>query len=667
MVGAIEGAGAGLAYATVETFFFSVLEWRFVPDRFNPVQISFALSLFGAYLVSGAIIGVLVAAISRISRGPVSRAALLSFFISSLFLANVINSRSAAKLPLASLALAIIVLTVAVSRGHLSRLEFVARPLSTALLLIAPAWIAVEVFSRDRIATRAASWVLSIVVVVLVMQFLSDDMHVSPQRRRVIAMSVALLILTASLFLEEREPPVRMSGSGTRRHTTPNVLLVTLDTVRADHLSLYGYGKETTPFLKVLAKESSVFSHAISPSNWTLPGHASLFTGLFPAVHGARNETSHDLGRPLSKRFRTIAEVLQDRGYATSSIVANFVFLGPSFGLHRGFEVLDARSPATTRVFLLRWPLSQIIRNLLPAWGDELLTRRAEQITASALQHIEAAQRTGAPFFVFVNYMDAHAPYVPPSPYRERFATRRYPYRPSLASTSFDRMAAGKPVLTPDEREYLVSQYDGAIAYLDENLRSLVDGLRRMGAVDDTLIVITSDHGESFGEHGLVNHGTSLYEDQVRVPLLVKYPRSSGARVVDDPVSTVDLFTLIRTVVSGGGRYVPLTSQYVIAESFPMHLSSDPTPAYHHGGRAIYQGRYKLIDDTIQRKVALYDLGADPGETHDLTIEPAAAPIGSGLTRTLMTWVRSAHGAVEPALTLDEEAIRKLRALGYVH
>ena len=318
----------------------------------------------------------------------------------------------------------------------------------------------------------------------------------------------------------------------------PNVLLIILDTVRAASLSLYGYERQTTPSLIRWATESVVFDRAISTSSWTLPSHASLFTGRNP------QELSTTWRVPLDAQFPTLAEILRHHGYATAAFVANTYYTGYDSGLDRGFlryedytKSLGQLSWSTTlsqtnlaRDLRRSRSLGDVVRTMfrfdlsLPV----LLTatsKSASRVTDQFLAWQSGAQ--GRPFFVFLNYFDAHASGHQPLP--------RYHELLGVGTSGRDR-------------------YDAAIRYLDDEIDRLLSTLRERGVLDGTIVVITSDHGEQFGEHGLTGHGNSLYLPVVQVPLLVRYPaRLPTARRVREPVSLRDVAATILGLAGFGG------------------------------------------------------------------------------------------------------------------
>jgi len=324
----------------------------------------------------------------------------------------------------------------------------------------------------------------------------------------------------------------------TGTENAPNVLLITLDTVRAANMSLYEYSRPTTPHLEQLAKTGVVFERALSTSSWTLPSHASMFTGRWP------HELSADLKVPLDASFPTLAEVLSARGYFTAGFVANLGYSSYETGIDRGFVHYEdyevslgqiASSSTFVRTIANNFRLRRLIQN------DEHLNRkRADQVNHDVFHWLSQARNR--PFFVFVNYFDAHEPYLPPPPFDRNFGPGRNRGKHSPLHHWLWNPAVNHQNMNEGNVQEEVDAYDGAIAYLDHQLGVLFAKLKQWGLLENTLIIITADHGEEFGEHGLYDHGYSLYLPSLHVPLLISFPGHvpQGKRV-QTPVSLRDL------------------------------------------------------------------------------------------------------------------------------
>jgi arylsulfatase A-like enzyme len=323
----------------------------------------------------------------------------------------------------------------------------------------------------------------------------------------------------------------------------PNVLLLVLDTVRAIELSLYGYELDTSPVLRRLAREGIRFDRAFATSSWTLTSHASMFTGRLP------NETSAGWQTPLDRRWPTLAAVMTDAGYATGGFAANLLYCSWLHGLGRGF--ITYRDYAVSAGEALH--STNLWRHLVASAGKMAGREiRPGRVTAAAVNDafLDWQDRIGKrPFFAFLNYFDAHTPYAPPAPFDTMFLEGREPLL---------RTAQVRQPSTPEEFRDMRRAYDGAIRYVDQEIGRLLEELERRGSLRQTLIIITADHGEAFGERGYQGHGTSLYAPQTWVPLLVLVPgRSVRDRVVVNPVSLRDVAATVLDAAGIDQRTIP--------------------------------------------------------------------------------------------------------------
>lgn len=320
------------------------------------------------------------------------------------------------------------------------------------------------------------------------------------------------------------------------RRDAPNILFIVVDTLRSDHLSAYGYSRQTSPMLDELAGSGVLFEHAYSTSSWTLPAHASMLTGRLPHEHGAELE-------PYDGRYRMLPEALSEYGYRSAAISANSSFFTRRAGFQAGFVRFDDYSHTLRKMaertlygvkfFQLVWPR---LRSDPPMPGR----RDADEITSGALRWI--GHKQDRPFFAFVNYFDVHEPYCPPHPWRSKFSKVRNTGGQLLRIVEGDQR---KP--TPKELQNEVDAYDGAIAYVDAAVARLLGELKARGLMENTLVIVTSDHGEAFGEHGYYMHRQTLYREELHVPLLLSWPGHipSGQRVT----SLVSIASLAATAM----------------------------------------------------------------------------------------------------------------------
>ncbi len=418
----------------------------------------------------------------------------------------------------------------------------------------------------------------------------------------------------------------------------PNVILITLDTVRADHLSLYGYSRETTPFLKEFAKEAAVFENSFSTGDFTLSSHASMFTGTYAIQHGARPDPDRYATMPLAYDALTLTEILAKAGWRTQAVAANCVLLDPRFGMAQGFEHFDSRYRPLVFPKVPQWSfrsrLHDFLHERLPPHEFDLVFRGASEINRQVLAALDHRDRD-RPFFMFVNYMDAHAPYRPPAPFDTLYDAGAKPMNMTLHRERRAELYGGKLRLDPAERDGYMALYDGGITYVDSQLRLFFEHLKQLGLYDDALIIITSDHGEAFGEHGSMEHGMSAYQEQVRVPLLIKRPRSHDGQRVSTLASGIDILpTVLAEVGLEPMKDLPgralfgadnSADRVVFSEHYPTlwHVTNNPKRSVHLTA-AVWRNFVQIRGD--DGRTERFDLGADPREEHPLESFPPEVP-----------------------------------------
>jgi arylsulfatase A-like enzyme len=440
----------------------------------------------------------------------------------------------------------------------------------------------------------------------------------------------------------------------------PNLVLITLDTTRADHLGPYGYAPARTPALDAFARDAVLYERAYSTSSWTLPSHASIFTGLLPMQHGAQSvpgspEQSLGYGvRPLGPRFTTLAERLRRAGYHTAAVIGGPA-LRRDMGVAQGFDRYD----------------DELGEGLGRVYG-----RRAEEVADVAIGWVEEFGRD--PFFLFVNFFDPHAPFDPPPPYNRGLSPAR---TQDIARSLLERLGqrSAPPLrpedLSPSERrelDDLRAGYDAEIAYMDLHLARLLEVLQAAPRWEKTWVVITGDHGESFGEHAYISHGGHLYEDNVHVPLLIRPPGGAGpGQRVGRPVENRLVFPLLMRAagidVAGPAR--PEASDApIVTEVRRSELNIQFNRHFDRDLRALYQPPFKLIRSSRDdgEHFQLFDLESDPHELHDLA---AKEPERVGSLRSALERVTESAPPLFQAdarAELSEETEEALRALGYI-
>ena len=318
----------------------------------------------------------------------------------------------------------------------------------------------------------------------------------------------------------------------------PNIVLVAVDTLRADHLGCYGYQRPVSPNIDRLASEGVLFERCYSAASWTLPSFMSMFTGLMPEAHGV---TELD-GRSLSVVIETLPEQLKQRGYTCLAVVSN-PCIGRQYGFARGFDTYDDFSVCReAELGALGLDDEQDSGGV-----NDRVTGQMVNQQAGAL--LDKAKASGKPFFLFVHYFDPHDSYVPPSPYDTVFDPG---YRGAMDGRGLPSMRASPP--SGEDLNHLIARYDGEIGYTDELVGELVAKIDSISKPGDTLIVLVSDHGEAFGEHGKLLHGNGAYREELHVPMIWRWPGvlPKGKRV-SSVVSTIDLAKTLKEVARAGG------------------------------------------------------------------------------------------------------------------
>lgn len=408
----------------------------------------------------------------------------------------------------------------------------------------------------------------------------------------------------------------------------PNVLLIIMDTQRGDHLSSYGYHRPTSPSLDSLATQGMLFEQAYATSSWTLPSHASIFTGRMVHEHqaGAANR------RALPTTYPTLAERLGEQGYATGGFTANIFWTPRHTGLNRGFityaDYYGTPGDAMNRMALVRD--MKTVQQWLGLF-DIRGRKRAGDINAEFLGWLDRIE--GRPFFAFLNYFDVHSPYLPPPSFAGRFGEIREDMQPRRLEIG----DAKDHKQSPERIAYKLDRYDESMLSVDHQLGLLMAELGRRGVLDNTIVIVTADHGEHFGEHGIVEHGASLYAQETRVPLIIRYPPSipAGSRATypvilsNLPATITSLAGIADTTFPGrsvvlapdtpGPLAVPL-----VAEMAGNTGGNDPPnwPASKGWVKSLVADRWHFLL-MENGEVELFDLIADPAEANNLAATAA--------------------------------------------
>lgn len=388
-----------------------------------------------------------------------------------------------------------------------------------------------------------------------------------PVRKLITVVLVVLAVLTGgvafySAFRTLHTP--RSLASASPAKNSPNIVLITMDTVRADHLPVYGYDRPTTPNIDRFAAQGVLFENAIAATSWTLPSLASIFTGLLPHQSGANSF------RVMNPGWATIGSVLEKHGYATAGFNAN-VFYGQSgWGLGHGFGMYDD-DPTSVSYNLSRTLVGRtVIQPLYQRFGSYNMFFRRDAAALNADIFRWFRHRSARPFYVYINYFDAHSPYVAPPPYNRRFGKipesvlRRWGFAENL------RPAGPVPAA---QRAELMRGYDDCLAYIDAQIAKLIQFLRASGSWKNTIAIITADHGESFGEHRDYQHGCDLHREEIHVPLIVFGAGIPAGGKVKAAVPIRDLFSTVLDLALGNS--VPM-HQYSLARYWEPGSSDVP-------------------------------------------------------------------------------------------
>ena len=403
-----------------------------------------------------------------------------------------------------------------------------------------------------------------------------------------------------------------LRSSGSREGDIRRVVLISIDTCRADHLSCYGYPRQTTPHIDAIANEGVLFTHAQSTNPITLPAHCSMLTGTNPLVHGIHlNHT-----RALDDSQVTLAEMMREEGYQTGAVIGAFP-LHSRFGLDQGFDTYDEQFNLTHETLFFN-------------------ERNGQEVSRAAMSWL--TEHRDEPFFLFVHYFDPHFPYTPPEPFASEFSD---------------------------------SPYAGEIAHTDACIGLIIDKLKELELFDSTMLIITADHGESLGEHGEESHTFFIYQSTMRIPLIIKAPGCRAGQRIDAAVSLVDLVPTIRRMmglsalseVQGVDLSGYLTDRtdsapdrWIYSETlFPAKFGCCPL-------RGLVHGKWRYIEAVTPE---LYDLSRDPVETNNLFEEEkeVATLLQSRLKEIISEQSRKTVGG--NSSLPDQETVQRLQSLGY--
>jgi arylsulfatase A-like enzyme len=475
------------------------------------------------------------------------------------------------------------------------------------------------------------------------------------------------------------------------RKSPPNILWVVWDTVRADRLSLYGNNHMTTPFLDAWARKACVFVDCVSPSSTTAPSHVSMFTGLIPSEHG----TTHT--KPaMSLACRSIAEILSNEGYRTYLFSAN-PYITAKNNYAQGFDTTEHPWSESYQQEALR-----ILKSKLHPWENDTegiyrtdnsnlawLTQGCGELAQHAVSKWLTCSEQDKPFFIFLNYMEAHGPYVPPELYcRRMMNSEQMELLSKMRRPLFDMLlySFNLKQFSREELDVIAGVYDAALAELDDLFKNLIFALDRSGHLKNTIVVLTSDHGEHLGEHHLLGHQYSLYNELLQVPLVIWYPKNIKPGRCSRPVMTTDIFpTLLELAginIKGTGSQslsllsptesrtriseYPAWMQNTFIDSLPKKIPGCDLSHWMQSLKAVYSDRYKYISSSGGRQ-ELYDLLSDPLENNNLAAtQPAVVREMAELLETELARCQPVGGDVHRDAPLSEQERKQLETLGYL-
>ena len=452
------------------------------------------------------------------------------------------------------------------------------------------------------------------------------------------------------------------SRDSEQSHDVKHVILLTVDTLRWDAISLDDTTRPgATPNIAALADDSVVFTQARSPAPWTIPAFASTMSGLSPTVHQATK-----YGTRLDENFTTLAERMQSAGYRTAAIGSNPV-LSPVTGLAQGFDSYNffPKYPGWNSVG------ARLLRTLAPRrFQAEVST---DEITDLGIDWLQSNR--DADSFLWLHYFDPHLPYEPPAKYRAdwpsigRFGDR-------FGFEKVWQFRKGEIVLSKEQRAWAHDLYQAEVSYVDDNIGRLIAFLHELGIYEETLIVLTSDHGEEFWEHGSFEHGHSVYDEVLRVPLMFKLPHSGNTSRIADPVLTQAMYSTMLQICNvsyedAGAHSGPLVAAWENPEAFEPEILLSTGVVHYEDRVAIVWDHYKYIRGLVLGEEQLFDIRSDPEERDSIALDNDAR---MGMARTLLQeqseiseWARSHYqaSAAKPD-SLERETLEALKAVGYV-
>ncbi len=468
----------------------------------------------------------------------------------------------------------------------------------------------------------------------------------------------------------------------------PNILFIVVDTLRADSLSCYGYEKIKTPNIDSLAHNGVLFEHAISQAPWTLPSMASLFTSFYPSVHnGEKRRTSKTPNIPstsyskINGNITWLPEILKNAGYQAQAFIVNPV-LAQSFGFSKGYdEFFNLMYPSTDdkskkrRAFLWTYLLGTEIISENVFYKTFVAKNENTTITQRTINWLEASKQK--PFFLWVHYLDPHFPYE-----RDKIYNLASSYNGRLKDEGFVRTLdkffiwLGKYNLTTADKNYLKLIYDEEIMFVDEEIGLILKKLKELGIDNNTLIVLTSDHGEEFWEHNYYEHGHSLYQELVHVPMIFYYPKkfpkglkiTSQVRSIDVMPTILEMLSIRHDLNMQGESLLPL----IAGEETKDRVAFSESLLYYVERKSIRDGKYSFIFFPDYNKMELYNIQEDPLELNNIVLQNPRLALE--FKNKILNWQKDCNEIKESLVHVDsskdvefnDDAKQRLKSLGYL-
>ena len=420
-----------------------------------------------------------------------------------------------------------------------------------------------------------------------------------------------------------------------------NLILIVVDTLRADYLSCYGNGFVKSPNIDKLASDGVLFENVISQSSWTLPSHATLMTSKYPIQHGALSYNN-----PLNESEITLAETLKKNGYITGAFIST-TLVSSKFGFNQGFDTFNEDLDADYQ-------------------------RPVTKFHAKSLQWIE--KNYGNKSFLWMHYFEPHYPYLQHEPYTSSYESffnkgekGNFDYTHEWIKEKFNRKEAE---LNIKDLNRLKALYGGEVSYIDEFIGELINKIKKLGLYDRSLIVLTSDHGESLGEHHLIEHGESLYEPEIKVPLIIKFPFNNGGiekgKRIKLRVQLIDIMPTVLSVLKIKPQAMLYGSDLI--SSIINDRSFEDRACYSevHNFKSLSKGNWKLILSLpVRGKPEFFNLKEDPSESENLF--QMAFDRGESLKRELLKWIVTMNNPIPKTVRIDNKTEEKLKSLGYLN